>query len=440
MKILLTILFSLILNFTNAQFVTLSVDTVIYGIWDLQGKTLNINGKISGNVIIKNAIIEANRYAQIFDTNVALENCKTDNFSVAWYGAKPTNTDNSEAFQKSSDMCIKNNIYNLFIPEGAYTISNSWLLRNLYNGRYIPWSLHIKGQGNIWSNKTLLKYSGNSFAVGMQLAKGVIFEGIAITGVYSAPLNLGQEYYFSDFPVVPGYSGLVIDYDGTNLTSGSTGVRIKDTWIEKFDVCYDISPNGVTYNADIIKLEDIKVGNCRVGVRSGQAQEKGNEINNIVAWGNTQILIQIGKSGKWQAGHYIVRGGNIAGNVIQLFDVQLSGWNSFTVYGLYAEGIARLGYFSAQTSQHKIPIELDGLNIRFAPQSLAGKQNLIYSWAQRLMISNSNLWYYGVVGDTMTFAGYCTFNNVDFGLSKWQNNYINHLDYSNGNFIIKRTQ
>jgi len=107
---------------------------------------------------------------------------------------------------------------------------------------------------------------------------------------------------------------------------------------------------------------------------------------------------------------------------------------------LYAEGIARLGYFSAQTSQHKIPIELDGLNIRFAPQSLAGKQNLIYSWAQRLMISNSNLWYYGVVGDTMTFAGYCTFNNVDFGLSKWQNNYINHLDYSNGNFIIKRTQ
>ena len=113
MKLLLTILFSFLLNFTNAQFVTLSVDTVIYGIWDLQGKTLNINGKISGNVIIKNAIIEANRYAQIFDTNVALENCKTDNFSVAWYGAKPTNADNSDAFQKSSDMCIKNNIYNL---------------------------------------------------------------------------------------------------------------------------------------------------------------------------------------------------------------------------------------------------------------------------------------------------------------------------------------
>ncbi|MBL0294909.1 MAG: hypothetical protein IPQ04_11790 [Saprospiraceae bacterium] len=71
------------------------------------------------------------------------------------------------------------------------------------------------------------------------------------------------------------------------------------------------------------------------------------------------------------AGHYIVRGGNIAGNVIQLFDVQLSGWNSFTVYGLYAEGIARLGYFSAQISQYKMPIGLDGLNIRFAPQSLA---------------------------------------------------------------------
>ena len=45
----------------------------------------------------------------------------------------------------------------------------------------------------------------------------------------------------------------------------STWGIFKDTWIEKFDVCYDISPNGATYNADIIKLEDIRVGNCRVG-------------------------------------------------------------------------------------------------------------------------------------------------------------------------------
>ena len=70
--------------------------------------------------------------------------------------------------------------------------------------------MHIKGQGNIWSNKTLLRYSGNSFAVGMQLAKGVIFEGVAITGIYSAPFNLGQEYYFTNFPYIPGYSGVVI--------------------------------------------------------------------------------------------------------------------------------------------------------------------------------------------------------------------------------------
>ena len=274
MKIILTILLLIISFGVNAQSVTLSVDTLFNGVWDLQGKTLEIKGKISGNVILRNAIIEANRYTQIFEPSVSLENCKADNFSVAWYGAKPTNIDNSLAFQTSSDMCIRNNIYNLYIPEGAYNISQSWLLRNLFNGRYTAWSLHIKGQGNIWSNKTLLRYSGNSFAVGMQLAKGVIFEGVAITGIYSAPFNLGQEYYFTNFPYIPGYSGLVIDYDGTNITSGSTGVRIKDTWIEKFDVCYDISPNGATYNADIIKLEDIRVGNCRVGVRSGQEQEK----------------------------------------------------------------------------------------------------------------------------------------------------------------------
>ena len=86
MKFITTILLLIISLSINAQSVTLSVDTLFNGVWDLQGKTLEIKGKISGNVILRNAIIEANRYTQIFEPSVSLENCKADNFSVRLRG------------------------------------------------------------------------------------------------------------------------------------------------------------------------------------------------------------------------------------------------------------------------------------------------------------------------------------------------------------------
>jgi len=437
MKKLLTILF-----FINSAYAQdrITTDTLISGVWNLQGKVLKIEAKISGNVTIQNAIIEANTYAHIFDTTVNLQNCKAREFSVAWYGAKSTNTDNWRQFQTTSDMCIANGIYNLYVPQGNYTLSREWTLKNIYNGTYVGWSMHVKGDGNIWSNKSQITYTGNYYAIGMQYAKGVIIEGITIMGNYQAPANNGISYYNTPFPVKGYHAGIMIDYASNLNQGGSTGVRINNTWVDGFDVCYDISPNGYTYNADIVILENIRVGNCRIGVRSGQAQEKGNEIRNIVAWGNTQILIQIGKSGKYQGGDYIIRGGNIAGNVVQLFDCQLSGWNTFRVYGLYAESVARIGFFGASTESHQIPITLEGLSIRFALKAQAGSQTLITSQAGRFKISNSNLWYYGTTGEAMSFSGRMTFENCDFGASTFTSPYINNIDYNNSQVTVKRTQ
>jgi hypothetical protein len=301
-------------------------------------------------------------------------------------------------------------------------------------------SIHIKGDGNVWSNRTLLTYTGNYYALGIQYGKGVVVEGIAIKGNYIAPANNGVNYYNTDFPVKGYHAGIMIDYDGSRNTGGSTGIQIKNCWVDGFDVCYDISPNGVTFNADIITLQDIRVGNCRIGVRSGQAQEKGNEINNIVAWDNCQVLIQIGKSGKYQAGQYIVRNGNVAGNVVQLFDVSLSGWNGFAVDGLYAESIARVGTIYAWTSSHMIPVSLDKLYISFALKSQAGEQVLLTSNSPRVKISNSNLWYYGTSGETMSYSGFMTFENCDFGLSSWSNPEALNISYNGSRYNLSKNQ
>lgn len=434
-------LFSLLLIpfLSNGQSIYhLKQDTTIAGIWDLGGKILRLDGKVYGTGTITNATISAYYKKDVLDTTVTLQDCDVDEaFSTAWYGAKSANADNWKQLQTAADMCIANNIYMLKVVDD-YTITKEWTFKNVHNNEYVGFSMHLKGESNIWGNKVTINYTGNFYATGWQYCKGVIIDGVKIQGNYVAPTNTGVDYYTNAFPVKGYHAGIMIDYDGSKNTGGSTGVRITDTWVDGFDVCYDISPNGVTFNADIVKLENIRVGDCRIGVRSGQAQEKGNEIINIVAWGNCHTLIQIGKSGKFQAGQYIVRGGNIAGNVVQLFDVSLAGWNSFAVDGIYAESIARIGTILASTANHQMPVNLDKMNIRFALKTQAGGQPLINGNAPRILVSNSTLWYYGTTGENMNFQGQLTFMNCDFGASNWSNPNIMHISLNNSNFNLSK--
>jgi len=415
----------LLFIFLLAPFLSKSQSTIITssdrGVFDLQNKVVTITGILSG-ITLKNAILNENPYIQLFDTTVILEGCTAKEFSTAWYGANKNKADNWKELQLSFDACLNNKFPTLYIAD-SYTISKQWKMANLSKNSYIGWSLHVKGDGNIWNDRTKITYTGTSYALGLQCAKGVIIEGIAIKGNYSAPTNEGMSYYNTNFPVQSYNAGIMIDFDGSKNTSGSTGVKIQNCWVDGFDVCYDISPNGKTFNADIITLEDIRVGNCRIGVRSGQAQEKGNEIRNIVAWDRCQILIQIGKSGKYQAGSYIIRGGNIAGNVVQLFDVQCSGWNKFIVYGMDAESIARIGFFGSSTSQHRIPILIEGLTARLKTKQFTGEQTIVTSQADRLRFSNCNIWYYGVVGDFIRLTGKGVYDNCDFGASRIKTDY-----------------
>lgn len=111
MKTKRIIFFILIFIVAQGKAADINRDTTISGSWDLHGKILNISAKISGNCIIKNALIEANPFMQLFDTTVSLSGCRAREFSAMWYGASPGNKDNSTALQKSINACINQCLY-----------------------------------------------------------------------------------------------------------------------------------------------------------------------------------------------------------------------------------------------------------------------------------------------------------------------------------------
>lgn len=366
--------------------------------WDLQGQVFHPTSIIA-NVVIKNAIIEASPYVQIFDTSTSLINCKTKEFSTAWFGASPKIADNSVQLQKCITICIGNQIANLWCADN-YTYSQSLLACNVYNGIYVGFGLNFYGDGDRWNQKQTLTYTGNSFAFGVQVAKGGSFRGITLIGK-----NVG--------------TGIVVDYDGSKNLSGSTGYFVENCFVGNFDINYDISPRG-TWNGDILRFNSIHSGKCRIGIRSNSPQNKGNEINGFYSWDSCkEIAINI------RAGNWIVRGGNIARFCEQILGVSLSGWNTFSVQGLFAESVKSLGYVYAQNSIYLPPVNLQDMDIQFIP----GTQCLFTSNSTKVRISNSTLWFYnGLCCQKMWFQGAMLWDNNDCGQCELNaNNQIQYI-------------
>lgn len=361
-------------------------DTTVTGVWDLQGKILNISAKITGPCIIKGAIINANIYLEIFDTTVTLQSCRTPKFSTSWFGASPLKPDNSVYLQKSITTCIANDM-DLWCAE-SYTILQSLLAFKIVGGRYVGFGLNFYGDGDHWNQRQTITYKGTGFAYGVQVAKGGSFRGIGLVG-----LNMQG-------------SGIMVDYDNTKNASGSTGFTVENCYVGYFDINFNISPTGAPWNGDIIKLNNIHSGKCRVAVRSGQAQNKGNEINGFYSWDSCKIAFQI------MNGNWIITGGNIANYCAQMLDVTVSGWNTFSIHGIYAERLLSLGNISAYTSVYVPPVNLQDMNIRFIP----GPQVLFSTNSYKVRISNSTLWFYnGRCCEKMNFAGPWIWDNNDCG-------------------------
>jgi len=311
----------------------------------------------------------------------------------------------------------------LFIPRGNYKFSKPLLIYNLSGNRYIGARINIYGEADMFFDGTTLTYTGlSASAIAFQYAKGGSFHNIKLQGQFVPPSNKGVAYYnlaynqFNDVTkrCAAAYNGIAIDYDGTLNSGGTTGLMIHDVWITGFDVLISISPNGKTFNADVLSFTNIRLGNGRCGIQSGQAQEKGNIINNIVAWDNLHTLITIGNAGKYQGGNYTINGGNVAGSCIRLFNINEKGWFSMYVNGLYAESFGQIGTIFTGDGLYNPPLSFNNCNFDFAYPSQAGIQTLLNSNSNFIRFSNCMLRYYGEPGDTLHFSGNATFDNCSF--------------------------
>ncbi len=420
-----TLIVLFVINRVNAQDIYINKDTSIDKTWNLpKGAILHFGskGRITGKGTINGGIIDAALTQWIFDTTLTVNPEATFGkcFSARWYGAGMFK-DNYVPLQKSINLVLQNSlkIRDLFIPMGEYAYSKPLIIQAKYKGRYSGATIHLYGESNFFDccTGTTLVYKGyDQFALGLQLNKGTEINNLNIVGQFKAPENIDSNYYqmpMDKFTDVNGkcsfmYSGLVIDYDGSNAPGGSTGVKVHDMNVSNFSIDYLISPNGVTFNADILIFENIRCGNARVGFANGQAQEKGNVIRGIYSWGNIHTLYSSGRYGKSQAGSYTIDGGNIAGGCIRLFDISQAGWYSTNISNIFAESLGTIGNISTQ-----IPLSISNCTFHFAPPLLTRKVPLLIVNSNKVAFNNCIFRYYGYK-DPMRLVGDAVYNNCFF--------------------------
>lgn len=422
------VLLSLILypfQLVVSQDIFINKDTAINNTWQLpQGAIIKFGSKghISGNGTIRGGIIDAALGQWIFDTTLTLfpEGTYGKDFSARWFGAGRVK-DNSVVLQKGINTVLANHerLRDFFIPKGIYEFSKPLTVASIYKGQYVGSTIHIYGETSFWDccNGTTLRYtSTDGFALGLQLNKGSEVNNLAITGQFKSPEGKDADYYntsFENYKDVKGkcgemYAGIVIDYDGSKNVGGSTGVKIHDVSVGNFTIDYQVSPNGKTFNADILLFENIKCGDAKVGFASGQAQEKGNVIRGIYSWGSVHTLVSIGRYGKSQAGNYIIDGGNIAGRCIRLFEISQSGWYSTSIANIFSESLATIGSITTQ-----IPASISNCTFHFLYPEAIGKQTLFYTNNEKTKFSNCIFRYYGSK-QAMKFLGTATYDNCFF--------------------------
>ena len=410
---------------TQAQDIFINKDTIVNKLWSIEPGTIlhfGSKGHISGKGTIKGGIIDAAMGQWIFDTTITVypEGTYGKDFSARWYGAG-RQTDNAGALQKGINTVLENpqTLRNFFIPKGIYPFGKPLMVQSVYKGNYVGATIHMYGEASFWDccNGTTLQYTAvNGFALGLQLNKGSEINNLIIVGKFKSPPGNDSSYFNIPFEKYTDannkcsdtYAGLVIDYDASKNSGGSTGISIHDINVSNFTIDYFISPNGKTFNADILVFQNIRCGDARIGFATGQAQEKGNVIRGIYSWGSIHTLFSIGRYGKSQAGQYTIDGGNVAGRCIRLFDITQIGWYATHVSNLFAESIASIGSITSQ-----IPTSIDNCTFHFVLPKVAGRQNLFYANNSKVAFNNCTFRYYGLK-DAMKFTGEATYNNCFF--------------------------
>jgi Pectate lyase superfamily protein len=426
-----------------------TTDVIVNGTLNIpDGKALTVEHgcKITGKGTINGGSINADYQSQVFDTSLTV-NPKSVNqyFSVKWFGAKGSNTDNYASIQRAINTCIRNNIRTLYFPVGRYKISKPLIIRGS-SGSFC--TLELLGESSFWDSNTgseLFATFNNTFAIGIQDGKGCKVRKLRIAGLFAPPsMNDTHKFYsmsFNDFkdgkcrdsryspyagividpftnlptdkiPTDGGYPGLLGQYGkamGLSSQSGSTGTELEELNIDGFVVGICSSPNGLTRNAEITIINKIHFNNCKLCISGGQDQEKGNVISNIYCWGGTHTIFGSDLyGGPRMAGNWNIDHVNIAGGVVRFIYNDQHGYFPTYVSHVFAESIGSFGTFNSQ-----LACEVSDCIFDFAYPNIAGTQPLLISYGENVLFRSCNFRYYGQQ-TPLLMLGNCAFDHCYF--------------------------
>jgi hypothetical protein len=298
--------------------------------------------------------------------------------SVTEFGAKVDGvTDDFIADSTACMYCILNpkSCSEVVFPVGHSRITRPLILQN--NGKFF--TIHIKGMypAKSASDQYLSRIDcdfKSGPGIGIQLGRGIIIENLAIYGQYHFPytitnLNIATTKFndwndgsVKDSRYVP-YAGISIDPDKNSSGSrgGTSDATIQNCSIKQFMVGIALSPNGSTFNDEIINIDNDDIEACRVAIAICQDQSKTISITGFKCWSSCHTIVDGVTYGAGTGGGSVFcENWNIAGNVNQLFNVHTDRF-PLSCKDIYCESLFRIGTVWGGAGSNFINCEMDFL-------------------------------------------------------------------------------
>jgi hypothetical protein len=182
------------------------------------------------------------------------------------------------------------------------------------------------------------------------VVKGINFQGAGVNGRdsrFSPYCAVAIDPFRFNLPRDSGYTPLRSYYRGSTSKGGSTGLRFEDCTFGEVVVGAITSPNGYTQNAEMITFQNIRIGNCKVGIAGCQPQEKMNRVINIGCWSTCETLFGFNLYGETKPGNWVIDGVNIAGKVDNLVNRSSHGYFPLYINNVYAESLLSIGHWQS---------------------------------------------------------------------------------------------
>lgn len=373
-----------------------------------------------------------------------------DALDITDYGAIPNdNLDDAAAIQACIDAAMAGG-KSVYVPGGTFdTDSPILVIKHSGDKQADPVTFCMFGTQHYpyaASTGTVSRINcrdKDGFAIGVQLAKGVRFLNLYITGqndllpTMPSPKAMVQSNETTDWAVNgcrdelrSPHSGILVDPFGTSAgvdpypgyedwyvqaSGGSTSVEIDNCRIEKFVCCVGVSVSGQTSNADHIRIRNCRIEQCKVACGFFQAQCRGNAVEDLNCTQNTLYVFDGYSYGAQQGVIPNVRGGVLAGSIKYVFNNRVNATSNANVQGLFAETFYSLGECSHG-------MNFNGCHFKMSTSSTPHPTTFYTNPARPTNFTGCELWASVGPADSRKFLFNCkalTFNSCTFDLAPY---------------------